>query len=311
MSARTVYVALQQFCETDDAPLRLLEEAGFEVRRNRLGRRLRGEEIPAAIGDSQAVLAGVEPYDAAVLGALPRLRCISRCGIGTDTIDLEAARRRNVAVLTTPDEVVEPVAQMTVAMILALARNFPLHLSDFRMGKWVKRTGHLLSEWTIGLVGFGRIGQAVGRCLQPFHPRLLICDPQAHPEQIPAGALLCGLAELLPQSDLVSLHADGRPGGTPLIGRPEIAEMKGGSRLVNTARGYLVDEQALYDALQAGLLSGAALDVFEPEPYHGPLAKLPQVLLTPHVSSLTHASRKAMEARCAQNVVDFFRTNGS
>jgi D-3-phosphoglycerate dehydrogenase len=256
--------------------------------------------------DADAVLAGAEPYDAELLAALQHLRCISRCGVGTDAIDLVAARRLNIAVLTTADEVIEPVAQMTVAMILALARNFPLHWEDFHAGLWQKHTGHLLSEWTIGLVGFGRIGRAVERYLRIFGSRVIVADPNVQAGELPDGVELCDLASLLAEADLVSLHVSRRPEEGALIGHNEFAVMKPGSRLVNTARGYLVDEAALYKALESGHLAGAALDVFADEPYTGPLATLPQVLCTPHVASLTRASRVAMELRCARNVVEFF-----
>ena len=308
MNKNLVYVALQQFCEEDEAPRRILSEAGCEIRQNLLGRRLRKEEMPQLLAGADAVLAGVEPYDAALFKALPRLRCISRCGAGTDAVDLDAARLHGITVCTTPDETVEPVAQMTMAMIFALARNFPLHLADFRDGNWKKRTGFLLSEWTIGLVGFGRIGKTVARYLQPFGPRLLVCDPvlREGDPSIPAGIELRPLESLLAESDLVSLHADRRPDQGALIGPKQFERMKQGSRLVNTSRGYLLDEGALGVALESGRLSGAALDVFETEPYTGLLTGLPNVLCTPHVATLTRASRAAMERRCAQNVVDFF-----
>lgn len=302
---KAVYVALQQFCEADARPRRALEEAGFEVLVNALGRRLRREELPRALAGADAVIAGVEPFDRALLASLPRLRLISRCGVGTDAVDLEAARALGIAVRVTAEEVVEPVAEMAVAMMLALARNLPLHVGDFRSGAWNKRSGHLLSEWTIGLLGFGRIGRAVERLLRAFGPRILVCDPFLGGD-LPSGVGLRGLEELLGSCDLVSVHADrsGREG--PLLGRAELSAMKPGARLVNTARGHLLDEAALLDALESGRLSAAALDVFEEEPYGGPLSRLPQVLCTPHVSTLTRASRAAMELRSARNVVEFF-----
>lgn len=306
MSPRVVYVALQQFGEADDQPQRQLEAAGFAVRRNPLGRRLRRDELPALLREADAVVAGVEPYDAELLAALPRLRCLSRCGAGTDAIDLDAARRRGIAVYTTAAEVVEPVAQMTVAMILALARNLPQHLADARAGVWRKQTGALLSEWTIGLVGFGRIGQAVARLLAPFAPAILAADPARRPGRLSDGVEGVPLDALLRRADLVSLHAGRRPEEGPLLGRAELAAMKPGSRLVNTARGYLVDEPALTAALTSGHLAAAALDVYGAEPYTGPLAALPQVICTPHVATLTQASRAAMERRCAQQIVDHF-----
>ena len=306
MTSPQVTIALSQFCAFDPKPLQLLEEAGFRIQQNRLGRRLRNDEIPKMLNDAEAVLAGVEPYEAQVLEGLSRLKCISRCGTGVDSIDLAACRRLNISVLTTPEEVVEPVAQLTVAMILALARNFTLHQNDFRAGFWKKQSGHLLSEWTIGLVGFGRIGQAVERILRPMGPKILVADPKFHPGQLPEQVQLRSLSQLLAQADLVSPHASRAQREGALIGREEFASMKRGARLVNTARGDLVDEAALVKALESGQVSQAAMDVYQTEPYSGPLAKLPQVLLTPHVASLTQASRAAMELRCAQNVVQFF-----
>lgn len=311
MNRGTIYVALSQFCQGDQQPREMLREAGFEVRENDFGRRIRREEMYRILRDVDGVLAGVEPYDGDLLTALPRLRCISRCGVGTDAIDLEEARRRNIVVLTTVEEVVEPVAQMTVAMILALVRNLTLYCTDMRAGQWRKQEGHLLSEWTIGLVGFGRIGRAVERYLRVFGAKVIVTDPNIVASEIPPGVKMCDLASLLGQADVVSLHANRRPEEGLLIGAKELATMKPGSRLVNTARGYLVDEEALFESLSSGHLVGAALDVFQTEPYGGRLAALPQVLCTPHVASLTKASRVAMELRSAKNLIEFFSKDGA
>lgn len=305
MGKPVVYVALQQFCETDDRPRRALMEAGLEVRENTLGRRLRRQEMADVLQDAEAVLAGAEPYDAALLEVLPRLRCISRCGTGTEAIDVEAARRLGITVYTTPEEVVEPVAQLTLAMILALARHVSWSLHEMREGRWQRRTGRLLSEWTIGVVGFGRIGRRVWQLLRPFGARVLVTDPVLKPGEVPEGVERYDLASVLAQADLVSLHVSRRPEEGPLLSRQALAQMKLGSFLVNTSRGFLVDEAALYQALVAGHLAGAALDVFEQEPYTGQLTRLPQVICTPHIASLTVASRAAMEQRCAQQVVDY------
>lgn len=309
-SAPTVYVALQQFCEYDERPRQLLIDAGVAVRQNLLGHRLRREELLRELDGVEAVLAGVEPYDAQLLEALPKLRCISRCGAGADSIDLQAATRRQIAVFTTPDETVEAVAQMTVAMALALARNLPLHLADIRAGHWRKHTGSVLGEWTIGLIGFGRVGRAVERMLRAFGPRVLVTDPAVPPAELPPGVEWQPLPSLLAQSDLVSLHASRRQEDGPLLGRHELTLIKKGSRVINTARGFLVDEEALHAALRSGHISSAALDVYQEEPYAGPLATLPQVLCTPHVATLTKTSRSAMELRSAQQIVEFFKRQG-
>jgi len=307
MARPVVCVTLQQFCEQDERPRRALEEAGFEVRLNALGRRPRREELAELLRGADAVLAGVEPYDAAVLAALPKLRCISRCGVGTDSIDLDAARARGITVYTTPDATAEPVAQLTVAMMLALARNLMVHAHDCNQGRWKKHTGVLLSEWTVGLIGFGRVGRAVERLLSAFRPRVFVADPALHAKDLPDGVELREMPALLAEADLVSLHASRRPEEGPLIGARELAVMKSGSYLVNTARGFLVDETALSDALRSGHLAGAALDVFDAEPYTGPLTRLPTVLCTPHVATLTRASRAMMERQCSDNVVYHFQ----
>jgi D-3-phosphoglycerate dehydrogenase len=302
-------VALSEFCARDTRPRNALIEAGLQVQENDAGRRLRRDELIEALRDVDVVLAGVEPYDEGVLAEAPSLRCISRCGAGTDSIDLPAAAARGIAVLTTPDEVVEPVAQLTVAMMLALARNLHVHAADAHEGHWRKLTGALMDEWTVGLVGFGRIGQRVESYLRPFGPRVLVHDPAAVEERLPAAVELMGLTRLLNESDVVSLHASPRADATALLGPPELEAMKPGSVLVNTARGSLVDEAALLKALAGGHLRGAALDVYQREPYAGPLAALPQVICTPHVATLTASSRAAMELRCARNAVSFLSTH--
>ena len=310
MSQETVFVALQTFCEGTDQPRQDLLQAGFRLQENPLGRRLQREELPELLREADAVLAGVEPYDGELLTMLTSLRCISRCGVGTDNIDLETARRKGVAVLTTAEEVVEPVVQLTLAMILSLARNLPLHWNDFRRGEWRKYTGHLLSEWTVGLVGFGKIGKALYDTLRPFGCRILVYDPHVTQKGIPKGVGCTQLEPLLRESDVVSLHAALPMGSPPLLGKREFALMRKGSRLINTSRGRLVDEEALVEALESKQLSAAALDVFENEPYTGRLSRLPQVLCTPHVASLTVRSRVEMELRCARNVIEFFSKRG-
>ncbi len=306
MNSRNVCVTLSEFCKDDDRPRRLLAESGFRTVENTTGRRVRPEELKSMLKDADAVIAGVELYEAALLQALPRLKCISRCGVGVDAIDLDAAKRQGIAILTTVDEVVEPVAQMTVGMVLALARNFPWHMREFQANQWKKHTGVLLSEWSIGLVGFGRIGRRVEALLRAFGCRILISDPCVAPDSLPPGTTLCDLPSLLRQADLVSLHAARPAEYGPILGRFELQSMKPGARLVNTARGHLIDQQALTDALQSGHLGAAALDVFDVEPYEGVLGTLPQVLCTPHVGTLTHASRAAMELRAVTNVLAWY-----
>lgn len=307
---KTVYVTLSQFCQADDQPRRLLTEAGFRVLENKTSRRLRTEEIYECLREVDGVIAAVELYSADLLARLPRLRCISRCGAGTDNIDLSAAQKYQIAVLATPDEIVEPVAQMAVGMILALLRNFLPHKSDFLEGLWKKRTGWLLSEVVIGLVGFGKVGRKVEEYLRPFHPKVLVADPYLLARDIPGPVEICDLSSLLKKSDVVSLHAARPSQEGCLLGPSELMTMKRGSFLINTARGYLIDAPALEEALHSGHLGGAGLDVFAEEPCLGSVARHPNVVATPHVATLTRASRIAMEMKAAQNLLQFFKLGG-
>jgi D-3-phosphoglycerate dehydrogenase len=302
---KSVYVAVSQFCDGDDSPRQALQDAGFTIHENRLGRRLREEELLAAVGNADAIIAGIEPYTAAVLERFPQVKCISRVGVGVDSIDLEAAQRLRIAVLNTPDEVADPVAQLTVGFILALARNLPDYGVSLREGSWKRHTGVLLSEWTIGLLGFGRIGRAVEACLRPFGTTVIVSDPALRPDQVPAGVALVSLKELLSRADLVSVHVSRSPADGFMLSKPEFEQMKRGARVVNTARGYLIDESALVQALESGQVAATALDVYENEPYSGPLTRFPQVLCTPHIGTLTNASRRAMELKAVVNVIDF------
>jgi len=305
---KKVAITLQNFCQANDEPQRLLQAAGLEVKLNTLGRRVRKDELVKFLEGADAVVAGVEPYSNEVLSQLPNLKLISRCGSGTDAIDLEAARRLGIKILTTPDETIEPVAQMAVAMVLALARNLCGHYADFQKGKWIKRYGALLSEWTIGIVGFGRIGSRVATYLKPFGPKILVADPCLKVMADMGAVEFCDFKDLLQRSDCVTLHAGRGPEEGVLMGANQFSLMRQGSYLINTSRGYLVDEGALCEALTSGRLAGAGLDVYEKEPYAGPLSKVESVICTPHVSTLTKASRVAMEVRSIKNIVNFYQS---
>ena len=297
---------LSEFCRYDEKARSLLQEAGFMLRENPAGKRPDKRQTIELLRDCDAVLAGVEPYDEEVLQALPRLRCISRCGMGTDSIDMHATSRRNIGVFATTDEVVRPVAEMTVAMVFALARRFPLFARASAVDFWKKHTGRLLSELVVGLVGYGRIGREVERCLVPLVKRILVYDPYVDMSALSTGVEPCAFDALLKNSDIVTLHVNRPASDGVMIGEREFALMRQGAYLVNTARGHLVDEEALIVALKSGWLAGAALDVYAQEPYSGPLLSIPQVLCVPHVATLTVSSRIQMETRCALNVIDFF-----
>ena len=254
------------------------------------------------------IVAGVEPYDSPTLQALPELQCIVRCGVGVDSIDLECARTRGVAVLNTPDAPTPAVAELALTLFLALSRNLRAQANSVAARKWQRLEAHLLSGRTVGLIGFGRIGRRVAALCKPFGARVIVADPAAEASAAAAAEVeLVTLERLLAEADVVSLHAS-RAGAAPLqLGARELAAMKRGAVLVNVARGGMVDEAALAEHLRSGHLAGAALDVFAEEPYSGPLCDFENVILTPHSATLTVETRATMELECIDKALRFER----
>jgi phosphoglycerate dehydrogenase-like enzyme len=265
-------------------------------------------ETAALVRDAVAAIVSTDPFDASVFGAAPRLRTIARVGVGTDSIDLEAATAAGVVVTTTPGLNQETTADHAVALLLAALRRLPEHDASVRRGEW-SRAG-ALTPWdvhgtTVGLVGCGAIGRKVARRLAGFGVRLLVCDPAA-PAVGPWE--LVDLPTLLERADAISLHLPLTRGTRGLIDARRLAAMRPTAVLVNTSRGGLVDEGALQRALADGRLRAAALDVFADEPAVPPgLAALPNVILTPHIAGLSERSIARMTERATQHVIDVLR----
>jgi glyoxylate reductase len=241
-----------------------------------------------------------DPVDAELIEAAPRLRAISNYAVGVDNIDLEAAAARGIPVGNTPDVLTDTTADLAVALMLGISRHLVEGDAYVRRGEW--RTwetglllGHDLHGSTVGIVGFGRIGQAVARRLEGFGCEIL------HTSR--SGGV--GLEELLDRSDFVSVHPPLTPETRGLIGDEALARMKDTAYLVNTARGPIVDSDALGRALHAGQIAGAALDVTDPEPLPGdhPLLDAPNLLVLPHLGSATEATRARMAAMAVDNLL--------
>lgn len=301
-----IYIALSTFAVDDRRPLDLLEASGYPYRIHSTGKRITIAELLRDGKDAAVILAGVEPYSSETLAQLPALRCISRCGVGVDAIDLEAARQRGVAVANTPGIPIDAVAELALVMFLALSRNLHLQANLMQARKWERVTAHLLAGRTVGLIGLGNIGRRVAQLCIALNAKVLAYDPLA--DAVVANGLgisLVAKEQLLRDADIVSLHASKSAGQSVLIGAAELSVMKRGAVLVNLARGDMVDEAALVNALNSGQLSGAGLDVFGAEPYTGTLCDFEQVILTPHSATNTIETRSAMELQCVENALQF------
>src|SRR5579863_5340340 len=264
------------------------------------------------IRDADALLVrSATKVTAELLDAAPRLRVIGRAGVGVDNVDLEAATRKGVLVMNTPGGNAPSVAEHALALMLSMARSIPQLNASMHAGKWEKSgsAGVELRGKTLGLIGLGRVGAEVARRARALEMRVVAYDPYVSAERAAEwGAELVPLAELLPQSDYVSLHTALSPATERMINTETLKQMKPGARLVNAARGELVDEAALAEALRSKHLTGAALDVFAEEPpRNSPLLQMPNVIATPHVGGSTAEAQEEVGVQIAQQVRDYLQ----
>lgn len=274
-----------------------LEAQVGRVTYNPTGKPLTSAQLAELLPGVDGYIAGLDAIDAAALAAADSLRVIARYGVGVNNVDLEAARRYEIVVTNTPGANARSVAELAVEMILLLARPVLQAAAETRAGGWPRLSGLSLEGKTVGLVGFGAIGRQTARLLGGFDCRVLAVDPVV---DAAAAALLnvelVDLDRLLAESDFVSLHAPVLPETRGMVDADFLAGMKPGASLINTSRGELVDEAALYEALTGGRLRGAALDAFAVEPpgAANPLLALPNVIPTPHMGAHTDGATTAM-----------------
>ena len=288
--------------------LRILRSAADVVTGDHLSR----SALPDALADCQGLIvrSGTQ-VDRALIEAAPSLRVIGRAGAGVDNIDLDAASERGVLVLNAAGGNTVSAAELAVALLLALSRHLAAANASLKSGAWNRSAfiGAELRGKTVGIVGLGLVGAAVARRLQAMEMRTIAYDPFVSEERARSvGAELAPFPDLLKQSDVVTLHSSAAPDAPPLLGANEFALMKPGALLVNTARGRLIDESALAQALDAGRLGGAALDVFAREPAHeNPLVRHPRVLATPHLGASTQEAQERVAIDIATETVNVLR----
>lgn len=262
------------------------------------------DDLIARCGDADALLCStLETINRRVLSSLPRLKVVSRYGVGLDNVDLDAATDLGIVVTHFPQYCTAEVADHALSLILALNRRLVEFDRDLRQGAWVANrfeTRQILShpipplrEQTLGIIGFGRIGREVAKRAAPFGLSLLVSDPYVSPDEVTSrGAEPLSLDDLLRRADIVTVHSPLTPQTRGLLGQSQLAAMKPGAILVNTARGPIVDLGALAEGLTSGHIGGAGLDVFYPEPLpiESPLYTMPNVILTPHAAYYSERS---------------------
>ncbi len=292
-----ILISTSSFGKAVSEPLDICKEK-CEVILNPYGRKLTTEEFVELSADVDGVIAGVENITKEVLMQRPNIKVISRCGVGMDSVDLEACKELGVKVYNTPNAPVGSVAELTVTIMLDLLKNVSNMNAQIKAGQWNKMSGCMLQDKKIGLIGMGRIGQKAASLLQAFGVEIAYTDI----EQKEVSYSFMSKEELLKWADIISIHSSACEEGSYIIGEEEIRQMKKDAYLINTSRGKFVDEKALCCALKERRIQGAALDVFTEEPYKGELCGLDNVVLTPHISSSAKEGRAVMELEAVQNL---------
>jgi len=290
----------------------ILQAAGFTIRVPPADADTSRDDVLAdLVGDAQAVIAGLEPYNRRVIEAAPEMRVIARCGVGYDTVDVPACDERGIAVTITPGTNHHSVAEHALAMMLALSRGFPRRDMIVRENRdWHKKPLPRFAGSTVGIVGLGRIGKALATRLPGLQVTTLAYEPFPDQEFVSRhGIELTSLDDVFRRSDFVSLHLPVTTETQGLINAERLATMKSGSVLINTARGALVVEQDLRSALIEGPLAAAGLDVLnqEPPPHGHPLLQLENVLFSPHSAGVDQQSHHDSCALAGQVLVDLYQ----
>jgi D-3-phosphoglycerate dehydrogenase len=274
-----------------------LEAQVKKVTYNPTGKPLSSFEVAALLPGVDGFIAGLDAIDRAALEKADRLKVISRYGVGVDNVDLEACKEKGIIVTNTPGANSVSVAELALALMLALARQIPEAAQNVQQGKWPRFSGISLEGKTIGILGLGAIGKQLARRLAGFDCRIMAYDPFADTQYAQAnGITLAGMDEVIAASDFLSLHLPLTPETKGMVNEGFLSKMKKGSYLVNTARGEVVEETALLRALESGHLRGAGLDAFvvEPPDPANPLLHLPQVVATPHLGAQTDGATSNM-----------------
>lgn len=297
-----VAIGPSSFGEKDKSPINKLEQAGVEIVKNPYNRRLTEHETIEHLANVDGLIAGLEPLTRNVFKSVKHsLKAIARVGIGMTNVDIDAAEQFGIKVSNTPDGPTEAVSEMTLCALLNCARKIGPMSESLRYAKWNKMIGTSLSEMTVLIIGYGRIGKKVGQLLRLFNSEVIVCDPfLGDVGKNVDGNTLVDLDEGLKRADCITIHASG---DNVVLDENEFQIMKPGMILLNSARGELVDEEALANALDKGIVESCWLDSFTKEPYSGILMKYKQAILTPHCSTYTRKCRYEMETQAVSNLL--------
>ncbi|MHC2995025.1 MAG: phosphoglycerate dehydrogenase [Candidatus Atribacteria bacterium] len=303
-----ILITPRSFASFSDKPLKMLTERGYKIKRNITGRPYKKEELLKLIRDVDGIIIGIDELSAEIIEEANELKVISKYGIGLDNIDINMATNKKIVVTNTPTANVDAVADLTFGLILSLARRIPEANKKTKSGKWEKIIGKSVWKKTIGIIGLGKIGKQVVKRAQGFEMNILVFRRNIFKDKKFAqkyGIKYVNLEKLLQKSDYITIHVPLNDATRNMISYEELGKIKKDAFLINTSRGGIVDEEALYDALRNNKLRGAALDVYENEPLQEtPLKELDNVIMTPHIGAYTEEAIDNMGIQSAQNLID-------
>lgn len=304
-----ILITSEYFQKYSDEGKNILLNSGFQVIDNPLGRFLQEDDIISCIGDADGIICDLEKISAKVIRNAPKLKIIARRGVGVDSVDLDEAQKRGITVARTLGVVEKPVAELVMSYILGFSRKIMAMDRYMKSNTWKKELGRGLEGKILGVVGLGNIAQEVVRKAKAFDMQVVYFTPnRSRDKEARSGAEFREFDRLLGTADFISIHAPLTEATRNMFTRDTFSKMKPTSFLINTARGAIVNEEHLAEALKEGSILGAAIDVYDVEPKkESPLMKLENVILTPHVGTYTKETFIKMDILAALNVAEFFK----
>ena len=309
---KRIFISTSSFGEVSKKPLLMLKASGFNISLNPLGRKLGEDEINELAGEFDGLIAGTEELSLLVENSTA-LKIISRVGAGLNSVPLELCKQKDIKVSCTPNVVTTSVAELTIGLILSVIREIPRLDGKLRQGSWERYMGSTIESSVVGVVGFGKIGAAVVNLIKSFRPlEIMIVDTVDRSDKIlpynQQGLNIRQVSkdEMLRNSDIITLHVPLTDETKNYIAKEELELMKSSSILINAARGGIVNEDDLFTSIKEKKIHSAALDVFDQEPYNGPLVELDNIVLSTHIGSYTSSCRIEMETQAAEEIIRFF-----
>lgn len=309
-----IFISTVPFGEINNEPVHLLDKAGLKYTINPLNRKLAADEVAELAQDCDGIIAGTEDLSVLVEKS-KRLKIISRVGIGLDSVPLNECKSKGITVTYTPDAVTMAVAEITVGMMISLTRHVNRADREIRAGIWQRKQGKRIGKSVIGIIGFGRIGKNVTRLLASFNPEMILVNDikdktleiEDYKEKYGLNIRPVNKKDIFRESDILSFHVPYTPLTHHMVNKKTLSLIKGNSFILNLARGGIVNEEDLFEALKNKTIAGAALDCFEKEPYSGPFIDLENVLLTHHMGSCSYDCRGRMELEATEDIIRYFK----